>query len=106
MKHNGETLGPKVYGFWRYDRFPFILGAPGRVIQKVDKGNYRMGNFVADGYGGAAFKDPVTMPLKEGKAIAHRLELLKKDHDEVMASLETHYKTMVDQILKLPARKT
>lgn len=90
-----ETLGPKVFGFWGYDLFPFVLGAPGHIITTVPRGRFRDQCFIADGYGGAAFANPVTMSIKEGKIMKANLDRLEVAYRGVKDAVQKEFRRLV-----------
>jgi hypothetical protein len=99
MCRHGLGLGPKVFGFWSYDRFPYLLGAPGRLILSAP-GKYRVGCFVADGYDGAAFANPVTTTLKNGRELWKRLKRERELYDEEQKMVEKSSTNRVNFLLR------
>lgn len=94
----------RVYGFWHYDLFPYVLGAPGRLIDEGDKGryqelDYRQGCFLAEGYGGAAFSNPITMPLEKGSAIRSELETIRAEYEAASDALKAGFMKRVRKLL-------
>lgn len=87
-----KSTKSELYGFWNYDHFPYVLGAPGRLVGPEDKGHYqaqdyRQGCFLAEGYGGAAFRNPITMPLDKGLEIQAKLDDIKKNYETARDAL-------------------
>ena len=94
---NKEKLGPKVYGFWHYDKFPYVLGATGRVIRE----GHAEGCFHADGYGGAAFANPKIVSLKKGKEIKQKLDALEGLHNAVTDGIFSSFMRARSKIIRL-----
>lgn len=78
--------GPKKFGFWPYDQFPYVLGATGRVIEGD---SHRAGMFEADGYGGAAFAKPtVFADVEQGREIKRQLDELEAEYNATMKTIK------------------
>lgn len=95
---NTERLaGPLKFGFWPYDaRFPYVLGATGRVIEGD---SHRAGTFEADGYGGASFsKATVFADVEHAREIKRQLDELAAEYEAVMKSIKEAYHIRSRQI--------
>lgn len=85
----------KLFGFWHYDKFPYLLGAPGRVLEKPAS---VAGWFEPDGYGGHAFQ-VVTMPLKEGREVKRNLEVLEHQYNLATEALRLGFEARLKALL-------
>lgn len=74
----------KLFAFWRYDQYPYILGAP--VLEMRDDGFIK-----PEGYGGYCFKPIKLLPLEAGKKLYKTIEQLKKQHWEAESNLRKEW---------------
>lgn len=81
-----RASGPKKkFAFWSYDRFPYVLGAPGTLRDD--------GWFEPDGYDGHMFK-PVRIfdKVADGRAAHAKLVALTAERTSILAALEAGFK--------------
>lgn len=69
-----------LFAFWRYDQFPYVLGAE---IARMDD----VGNVYAPSYQ-SWFRPIKTMPTRAGKALNQRLERMRAEHGAARALLD------------------
>ena len=76
----------KLFAFWRYDQFPFVLGAE---VEDIDDDGW----VKAKGYDGMKFKPIKIVPAEVGEQISSLLKKLEADerharreHDETWRS--------------------
>lgn len=77
-----EEKDPLVYAFWKYDKFPYVLGDQGRLLPN--------GSFRPFGYGGATWNRGSIVaiyPIKLGSEIARKLKELKAVHEETVRTM-------------------
>lgn len=86
----------KLYAFWKYDLFPFVLGGE---ITRMDNDGY----VETVGYGpGFLFKPIKILPLEEGKRIAMLLTELKQEKMDAQAALDKMFLDKLGQIITIP----
>jgi hypothetical protein len=102
-KHSSGKVCPREgvhhFVFWRYDHFPYVLGAPAVLLQD---GSYEV----------KSYKMKVTKPLAiyepaTGKAINDSLTRLRRERDMAMAVLHEGFLARLKEILPMayPASK-
>lgn len=75
----------KLYAFWKYDRFPYLLG--GLIVDFKDDG------FVTvEGYRGMKFKPIKILPFDAGKALQAKLDALEQAYDKQQRSLHEDFR--------------
>ena len=81
----------ELYGFWKYDLFPYVLG--GKVTKLKE-------NIIeTENYGpGYRFKVIKLMPLVEGLELKEKLNALENDYDLAQEKLKSEYKTKLKAI--------
>ena len=65
------TVPGKLYAFWKYDQFPYVLGGEVRTFLED-------GSVTIQGYGGMAFTPVKVVPLKSGLALREELNAVKE----------------------------
>jgi hypothetical protein len=70
-----------LFAFWRYDLFPYVLGAPVMEMNEI-------GWIKAQGYGGRWFKPTKLLPLEAGWKL--RKQLMQLEHDQRQKLHEFH----------------
>lgn len=98
MKTKKTKHSPRVFGFWGYDKFPYVLGAPGHIILH---GEYRRGCFEAEGYGGAAFSGAITMPVAEGEKLWRDLLLTQESYERTLKFADETYIATAEAMAKM-----
>jgi hypothetical protein len=83
-----------LYAFWRYDRFPYLLGS--EVDKVLDSGAVKV-----KGYGGACFKPVKILPLDAGKEMHEELERLERAYNRESNELLNKYKKHVIELTHL-----
>lgn len=84
-KKTERLSGPLKFAFWPYDRFPFVLGATGRVIEGD---SHRAGCFAADGYQGTAFRGATVLAdVGKGRQIKEQLEELEEEYRRTLKTI-------------------
>lgn len=90
----------KLYAFWHYDTFPFVLGSPVRTGSEMrDDGRVQV-----DGYGGAWFLPFKLLPVKKGKEVHEQLKALEAEYEKALASLKVDFEARREEILSIPPR--
>jgi hypothetical protein len=77
-------MEPKLFAFWRYDTFPYVLGAE---ITKMKDG----GQVQPVGYGGGYVVPIKILPLAAGKSLWDRLKQLQSNYDGEQSRLKTSF---------------
>jgi len=80
----------KVFAFWRYDLYPYVLGSEGKILSD--------GNFKADGYGGSTFRrDAIisVMPIEQGRQVQEKLQ---QERDQLQVDQAKRIQTGLDSI--------
>jgi hypothetical protein len=97
MTNNSKPMRPGIvavtdlFAFWRYDLYPYVLGAP---ITRMDDN----GNAFAPSY--QAWFHPIKiMPLEAGKALGARLEQMRAEHRAARALLDTEWNKALFDLL-------
>ena len=78
------------YGFWKSDKFPFVLSSPGEMQDN--------GWFKAERYGGAVFRPCKVLSLEEGTDLATRLIELRADYDKTLNSVRAGFRARLEQM--------
>lgn len=87
------------YAFWRYDKFPFVLG--GQVTDIYDDGRVEIQGF---GRNTTGFQPLIIFPLKEGLALQTRFNEMKTRYDRIMSDVNTTFRNELEN--SFPARLT
>lgn len=82
----------KLYAFWEYDKFPYVLGAE---IQET-LGN---GKILTKKYPGFSFKPKKILPCKEGRAKHKKLEDLSREYKNELDNLHKKYCEKANSII-------
>lgn len=83
----------KLYAFWKYDLFPYVLG--GEVVEMRDDGRV-----LVKGYGpGFWFKPIRLVPVKTGKAIKKKLDEIEARHNKAQKKLKDEAMAEVTKVL-------
>lgn len=84
------TKKQRLYAFWKYDGYPYILGA--EVIQFFENGSVE-----CVGYAGYAFKPVKILPLKQGAILKEKLRQLEKDRQKAKAQFDNEWDTKAQE---------
>jgi hypothetical protein len=87
----------KMFAFWRYDQFPYILGA--EVVKMRDNGMVE-----TTGYQGFLFKPIKILPRKAGEALHEKLKALTSEHRAAMDKLNEDFRAKVREVFGEGAR--
>lgn len=91
--------GQRLFAFWKYDTYPYVLGA--EVVEIKDSGR-----IVAKGYEGyASFKPILLLPLKEGEKRWAELKKLREEYKQQSEELRKLYTTYAEKILERETKK-
>jgi hypothetical protein len=74
----------RLYAFWRYSCFPFVLG--GEVLEVRDDGLVKVKN-----YGGATFRPIKILPYDAGRQLWERLRDLTDRHARELQKLKDRF---------------
>lgn len=85
----------KLFAFWKYDQFPFLLG--GEVTRVLPKGSVETKEFGAGYY----FMPVKMLPLAEGKKINVELKALEHEYRVQKQGLHEKYMQKRDGIIKI-----
>lgn len=86
----------RLYAFWKYDLFPFVLG--GEITSMTSDGKVE-----TVGYGKGYYFNPFKIvPLTEGKRIAKELEILRAEHQKATAKFNQEFNARVASIITIP----
>lgn len=91
-----KSKAKKRFAFWRYDQFPYCLGAE---IDKVEKNNI----VEPPNYGGYRFKAFKIMDYEKGKELKEKLEALKEERQSVIDTLEKGYESRLKELIRIPS---
>lgn len=95
MKRTQNIQKNKLFAFWKYDLFPYILGAP--VIELMSNGRVKV-----EGYQGVTFNPIKLLPLLPGKELYIKIKYLESKYnaDKIMHEFtwEQELKTFLDQV--------
>lgn len=84
----------KLYAFWKYDLFPYVLG--GRLI-KIHKNGFAE----IEGYGFYRFKPILVLPEDEGLRKKELLDNLKTEYDTFMREQRKKWTKQASNIIGL-----
>lgn len=87
----------KLYAFWRYDRFPFVLG--GEVLGIDDEGFVHV-----RGYDGMRFRPLKIVTAAAGERINESLESLRAAEAKARREHDTAWRARVEALLPEAAR--
>ncbi|MDO8629082.1 MAG: hypothetical protein Q7R41_01205 [Phycisphaerales bacterium] len=93
MSTSDEGQPVKLYAFWRYDLYPFVLGGP--VTQMRGDGCVETSNFGC----GYWFKPIQLLPLEEGRKLHDALDALDKEHAKAQRKFNKEWRAKVDALL-------
>lgn len=88
----------RLYAFWRYDLFPYILG--GEVVSMTDAGLVKIKE-----YGGSAFRPVLILPYDAGIEIHEKLRLLDDRYRKALRELNAGFLREAQELVpgvKLP----
>jgi hypothetical protein len=86
-----DTGAPKVFAFWKYDLFPFMLGGEGYLVEwgKVYVPSYQN-----------TFKPIITLNKADGQKLHDELKILEHEHYAAKQQLAERFRGQRDGILK------
>lgn len=84
-------MNKPLFAFWRYDRFPFVLG--GEVIEMYDDGHV-----TAKGYTGMMFRPIKILPLEAGKTLKKKLDDLEARHQQALKEVDQEHKLLLGEL--------
>jgi hypothetical protein len=87
----------KLFAFWRYDLFPYVLGAP---FEKMDD----KGRVFAEGYNGC-FIPLKILPLEPGKALKNKLNGLRDLEKAAHKKVDKDFKEKLKELMPEAIRK-
>ena len=82
------------YVFWRYDQFPYVLGAPVLLKNMGDDGWVK-----PEGYGGNSFRPIHVCDLGEGITLQNKLDELKARRETMLSSLNKMFNFELSSIM-------
>ena len=86
----------KLYAFWKYDLFPFVLGGTVTDIRSN-------GSVETEGYGqGFYFKPFMIVPNEDGKVIMAKLRNLQDEYRIAQVKLNNEFMNRRNAIIKVP----
>jgi len=80
----------KLYAFWKYDTFPYVLG--GEVKDINNKGLVYIVSYLG------WFKPIIILPLEDGKIIHEKIKSISDDYTNEMKLLR---KIKIDELFKI-----
>jgi hypothetical protein len=83
----------ELYVFWKYDVYPFILGAP--LVRLLDNGHA-----VPEGYGGRSFKPKLIVPKKRGVQLHALLKGLELEYRDALRLLAQEWNERIPEELR------
>jgi hypothetical protein len=89
-----KAVKRKQFAFWKYDLFPFVLGA--EILAEFPDGMVE-----TVGYGhGYLFRPIAKLPFKKGFELRHELELMRAEHDTMIRLFNETYNRKAKEVLK------
>lgn len=82
-----------LYAFWRYDLYPYILGAP---VEKIEDN----GTVIPPSYGGFRYKPFFVTSFKNGVALKAQLENLTLLQKEAINAVNADFGARLDDLKK------
>lgn len=82
----------RLFAFWRYDTFPFFLGA--EVLEVRDNGSVRV-----VGYNGMLFTPVKILPLSAGESLQANLKELEGEWREEMRETNARWRQKVTDLM-------
>jgi hypothetical protein len=90
-------LTQRLYAFWKYDQFPFVLGGEVTAMQSD-------GSVETVGYGKGYWFTPFKIvPLADGRKIAKELERLRAEYRQAQATLAKEFVDKRNQVITIPS---
>jgi len=87
----------KLYAFWRYDHFPYVLG--GEITQILPDGSVE-----TFGYGKGFYFQPFKIvPVAEGRKIQAKLDELRVNEREAFKEHHEEWENKVKAVIDFPA---
>ncbi len=80
-----------LFAFWRYDQFPYVLGA--EVTRMDDKGNTYAPSYQS------WFRPIKIMPTKAGKTLLAKIEQMRAEHTAARVLLDAESNKMLFDLL-------
>ena len=84
----------KEFAFWRYDQFPYVLGA--EVLDKKEE--FGKLCIEAKGYETYRFYPLIVMPLDEGLLLQKKLDSLEEEREQTLDSIYKGFKARLKEI--------
>ena len=81
----------KEFAFWRYDQFPYVIGAKVKQI-------FKDGIIEPCGYGGYTFRPIAFYSISEGQAIKDKLEDLIVKRSEMLCDINELFNNKIKSI--------
>lgn len=88
-----EEMTEKIWAFWEYDRYPYLLSGP---VKRITDEGYA----TVDNYGGATFRHNFVLNAKQGKSLQFELDVLEAKFSKEKEELTKIYKEKLDNVLK------
>lgn len=81
----------KMFAFWKYDSFPYILG--GEMLRMEEDGLVQV-----KGFQGYRFKPIKLLPIKAGAALLAKLKALTAEHKTEMNALNEDFRVRAREL--------
>ena len=91
-KEDEDVLQQKLWAFWYYDIFPYVLGD---VVEEI----MNNGRVSTKEYTGKVFKPIVILPYEQGKKQWDEVEKLRAEYNQAKRELEKEYKAKVQAVI-------
>lgn len=82
----------RLWAFWRYDTFPYMLGAPVKEVLED-------GWVTVEGYTGMKFRPIKLLPLKQGEKQWAKVSDLRSAHQETVRKLKREFNAKVQEVV-------
>ena len=82
----------KLFAFWKYDQFPYLLGAP---VSKInEKGMWHAPNYQM------WFRPQKLLPIKQGEELKEKLEKLDKEYKKEHKLVDEKFNKLLEELIK------
>lgn len=90
----------KLYAFWKYDFYPYLLG--GQVTNILDNGSVETEEYGKGRYFSHIIK---ILPLKAGADLKEKLKKLEMDREKALHALYAEWDKKLEDVLGFDVRK-
>lgn len=84
-------MDAKLYAFWKYDSFPFVLGGPVKRINQY-------GNVEPENYPGMTFSPIRLLPLEDGLKLKETFDSLEGEYRKALVDFNNEFAVKLNRI--------